>query len=70
MTYLLLFKLLNLPKTTLRSLINIYNNKSKTLLKDYILLSLKKNYYISLFLLIYRLLIIKTFLYKSNISLY
>jgi hypothetical protein len=70
MTYLSLFKLLNLLKIILRSLINIYNNKSKTLLKDYILLSLKKNRYIFLFLLMYYLLIIKTFFYKSSISLY
>jgi hypothetical protein len=70
MTYLLLFKLLNLPKIILKNLINIYNNKSKTLLKDYTLLNSKKNYYIFLFSLMYYLLIIRTFFYKSDMSLY
>jgi hypothetical protein len=42
MIYLLLFKLLNLLKIILKNLINIYNNKLKISLKDYVLLSLKK----------------------------
>jgi hypothetical protein len=70
MTYLSSLKLLNLPKTILKSLINIYNNKLKILLKDYTLLNLKKNRYIFLFSSTRRLLIIKTFLYKSSTSLY
>jgi hypothetical protein len=70
MIYLSLFKLLNLLKIILRSLINIYNNKLKILLKGYTSLSLKKNYYISLFLLMRCLLIIRIFLYKSSIFLY
>jgi hypothetical protein len=70
MTYLSSLKLLNLLKIILKSLISIYNNKLKILLKDYTLLSSKKNRYVFLFLLIYCLLIIKTFFYKSSISLY
>jgi hypothetical protein len=70
MTYLSLFKLLNLPKTILRNLINIYNNKSKTLLKDYTLLNLKKNHYVFLFLLMYYLLITRISFYKLSIFLY
>jgi hypothetical protein len=66
-TCLLLLKLLNLPKTTSRSLISIYNGKSKTLLKDYASLSSKKNYYVFLFLLTRYLLITRTSLYSFNI---
>jgi hypothetical protein len=69
-TYLSSLKLLNLPKTTLRSLISIYNSKLKMPLKDYASLSSKKNRYVFLFLLTCRLLITRTSLYRSGTFLY